>query len=74
MYKRQLRISDPFQIRTRLAELLSKKINIVLNDNRVIFGKLVQVDSNSIILNNMRLKKIEIPIDMIYELYLDTDA
>lgn len=74
MYKRQLRFSGQHQIRTHLAELQGKKINIVLNDNQVIFGELLNVKPNSITVRNMRLKDIEIAVNTLYELYLDVDA
>ena len=74
MYKRQLRLSTPNQIRTHLAELVGKKINIVLNDNTVVFGELTKAQPDSLWLLNMRLKKVEIPVDHVYEIYLDVNA
>jgi hypothetical protein len=74
MYKRQLRLSGQNQIRTHLTQLVGKKINIVLNDNTVFFGELVRVLPSALDMLNMRLNKIEIPINTVYEIYLDTDA
>jgi hypothetical protein len=57
MQKRQLRLSHPVIIRQRLAEFLGKKINIVQQDNTVIFGELTAVERDQFTIKNMRLKK-----------------
>ena len=72
MSTKQLRISDPEQIRTKLKALLGKKINIVLVDNTAVFGELKEVNSNEILLENMRMKKIKYPLSSIAELYVDS--
>lgn len=72
MGTRQLRLSDPTQIRSRISNFLGKKINIVMMDNTVMFGVLKEVKSSEIILLNMRLKKISYPFAEIAEVYLDT--
>ncbi len=74
MQKRQLRLSHPVIIRQRLAEFLGKKINIVQQDNTVIFGELTAVEHDQFTIKNMRLKKTTHLINDIYELYLDFDA
>jgi hypothetical protein len=74
MQKRQLRLSHPVIIRQRLAEFLGKKINIVQQDNTVIFGELTAVEHDQFTIKNMRLKKTQHLINDIYELYLDFDA
>lgn len=74
MQKKQLRLSHPAIIRARLAEFLSKKINIVQLDNTVIFGELTAVDHDRFTIKNMRLKKTTHSINDIYELYLDFNA
>lgn len=71
MRQRQIRLNSLHQIRLRVAEFQGKKINIVLTDRGVIFGELIQVLPESILIQNMRLKKIHIPLKSIYELYLD---
>jgi len=71
MQKRLLRLSHPTIIRQRLTEFLGKKINIVQQDNTVIFGELTAVDNDRFTMKNMRMKKMTYPITTIYELYLD---
>lgn len=68
---KQLRLSDIVQIKSRVRELLHKKINIVLKDNTVMFGELKEVNENGISLRNMRLKTIVYPFDQIAEIYFD---
>lgn len=72
MGTKQLRLSDPEQIKSRIRNFLGKKINIVLLDNTVMFGELKEVNSSEILLLNMRLKKISYPLIKISEVYLDT--
>lgn len=71
---KQLRISDKEQIRTKASTFLGKKINIVLIDNTVVFGKLNDVSDKEIILTNMRFKKVKYPFSSITELYIDSVA
>lgn len=72
MRTKQLRISDALQIKSRMPEFVGKKINIVLSDNTVVFGKLAKISVSEIVLMNMRLEKIKYPINSISEVYLDT--
>jgi response regulator RpfG family c-di-GMP phosphodiesterase len=72
MRTRQLRLSDMHQIRSRMAEFLGKKINIVLYDSTVMFGELKKVNDADIVLMNMRMENIKYPFDTIAEVYLDT--
>ena len=74
MGTRQLRISDPEQIKIKAGTFLGKKINIVLLDNTVVFGKLKEVSSDDILLLNMRMKKVKYPFSSIAELYIDSFA
>ena len=74
MQKRQLRLNHPVIIRQRLAEFLGKKINIVQQDNTVIFGELMTVEGDQFTIKNMCGKKTTHLISDIYELYLDFDA
>ena len=71
---KQLRISDPEQIKSKAASFLGKKINIVLMDNTAVFGQLQEVNSNEILLMNMRMKKVKYPFASIAELYFDSIA
>ena len=68
---KQLRLSDPTEIRKRVGEFLHKKINIVLQDKTVMFGELKEVNEGGILLKNMRLKTIAYPFNQIAEIYLD---
>ncbi len=69
---RQLRLSDPEQIRKRIGEFLGKHVNVVLADNTVMFGELIAVETTGIKLRNMRRKTMPYPFNTIRELYLDT--
>jgi hypothetical protein len=68
---KQLRITDPHQVKNRIREFLGKKINVVLTDNRVIIGELKEVKTSGILLINMRLKKMEYTFDQLAEVYFD---
>jgi hypothetical protein len=74
MGTKQLRISDPEQIKIKAGTFLGKKINIVLMDNTVVFGKLKKVSSDDILLLNMRMKNVKYPFSSISELYIDSLA
>jgi hypothetical protein len=69
---RQQRLSDPLKIRERVKELLDKKINIVLSDNRSVLGVLKEVKSNILVIENQRLKKMQYPLEQISEIYFDS--
>jgi hypothetical protein len=69
---KQLRISDPEQIKSKAGTFLGKKINIVLLDNTVVFGKLIEVSNTEVHLMNMRMKKVKYPYSSIAELYIDS--
>lgn len=68
---RQVRVTDPQQIKNRIREFLGKKINVVLTDNRVIIGTLKEVKPSGILLINMRLKKMGYSFDQLAEVYFD---
>ena len=72
MSTKQLRISDPEQIKSKAGTFLGKKINIVLLDNTVVFGKLTEVSSKEVQLMNMRMRKVKYPYSSIAELYIDS--
>lgn len=72
MRTKQLRLSDSGQIRLRMPEFTGKKISIVLDDNTVLFGELLKINSTDVTLKNMRLERISIPFNSIAEVYLDT--
>jgi hypothetical protein len=72
--KKQVRISNPEEIRRRLPEFLQRKISLVLSDSTVIFGTLLNVKKDSVAIANMRLREITLPIARISELFMDLDA
>jgi hypothetical protein len=71
MSTRQLRITNKDQIRQRLQEFSGKKINIVLNDQTVCLVTVEKSDGSVVTVENMRLKKTDIAIDTINEIYFD---
>lgn len=71
MSRKQLRISDPTQLKQRSGEFINKKINIVLKDNTVLFGEVKKVDEDQVYMMNMRLKTIRLPLSTILEFYVD---
>ena len=74
MGTRQLRLTDPDQIQKNINRFLGKKINVVLEDDTVIFGELKAVNPLDIQVLNMRLKKVRCSFKDITEVYLDTNA
>jgi len=74
MGTKQLRINDPEQIRSSVNIFIGKKINIVLQDNTVVFGELKSVNGTEIQLRNMRLKEVKYPFSEIAEIYIDSNA
>ena len=74
MSTKQLRISDQEQIKSKAPAFLGKKINIVLLDSTAVFGKLIEVSSQEILLENMRMKKAKYPYRSIAELYIDSKS
>jgi len=71
---KQLRISDPEQIKSKAPTFLGKKINIVLMDNTAVFGTLTEAGAEEILLVNMRMKKVKYPYRSIAELYIDSKS
>jgi hypothetical protein len=69
---KQLRITDPLEIRKRISEFPGKKINIVFTDSRVIVGTLMEIKPDGIVLQNMRLKNEYFPFNQLTEIYFDT--
>jgi hypothetical protein len=68
---RQIRLSDPSEIRSKITGFIGKKISTVLNDRTVIIAQLDAVNANGIDLINMRLKKMRYSFDQIAEIYCD---
>ena len=72
MGTRQLRISDPDQIRKRVQELTGKSIQVVLTNGMIMSGTLTAARDSEIILQNMRLKHIPYNYNSIAEVYFDS--
>ncbi|MEJ7646565.1 MAG: hypothetical protein WKF87_18355 [Chryseolinea sp.] len=72
MGTKQLRISDPKQIKINLLNFVGKKINIVLTNNTAMLGILKEVSETELLFVNMRLKGKRYPISDIAEIYADT--
>ena len=73
MNTRQLRLTDPEQIRKRIHEFIGKQINVVLQD-MVILGLLQRVAPGDITLLNARNKKVTVLTSAIVELFVDLPA
>jgi hypothetical protein len=72
--KKQIRLSDIDQIKSRSTEFINKNVTVVLNDSTTLFGQLKKSDSNDLTIVNMRQKKIKLPLEKIIELFTDVDA
>lgn len=57
-----------------MPEFINTHVNIVLPDNTVIMGKLINTSKNTITLQNMRLKKMMFPTEKVMEFFADVDA
>lgn len=71
MGTKQLRLSDPAQIRQRVNEFLGKQINIVLHDRTVQYGTLTHADAAALTLRNLRQKSVKWPLASVAEVYVD---
>jgi hypothetical protein len=72
MSTRQHRLNSIEQISRKFSEIKGKKVNIILNDRTVIFGKMQAIEGEIAKVLNMRLKEVRIPLNMITEIYYDT--
>ena len=72
MGTKQVRISDPDQIRKRIQEFVGKPINLVLTNGMIMTGKLTATRQTEVILQNMRLKNISYSFNSIAEIYFDS--
>ena len=72
MATRQLRISDPEQIKQQIGRFAGKKINIVLRDGTVMLGVLKRANDQEIELLNMAQRVVRYPLSTITELYFDS--
>jgi hypothetical protein len=71
MSTRQQRLSSLPQIQNKIDQLIGKKINVVLSNGTVVFGRVLKASAEAIIMENARLKKISYPCSQISELYVD---
>ena len=69
---RQLRLTTPDQIQRRGQEFTGKKINIVLRNRKVLFGEVLSIDAMRLTFEDMRSKKVSLPLADISEVYLDS--
>jgi hypothetical protein len=72
MSTRQLRLNDRDKILQKLPLVQGQKIQVVLRDQTVCFVIVVGIRGPKLEALNMRQKKIDIPIDSINEIYVDT--
>lgn len=72
--KKQIRISEPQEIKNRMPEFLNKNVSLVLKDNTVIFGTLREAKNGKVALSNMRGRKMTFLMDDISEIYTDLDS
>ncbi|MFZ6012102.1 MAG: hypothetical protein ACOYXT_17305 [Bacteroidota bacterium] len=70
MSTRQTRLQGT-HLRERISDMVGKTINVVLLDNAVLTGKLQEVHPTEIVIQNMRLKKVPVSLNNIYEIYFD---
>ncbi len=68
---RQIRISSPETIRTRISEFRGRTIQVVLESNVATTGILKDIDDSGIVLENRRLKKNRYAFHDIAEVYFD---
>jgi hypothetical protein len=69
---RQLRLNDLSIIKERIKEFAGKKINLVLRDDRVSTGTLIDIQKDYVTVLNMRNKPMHFNFTDISELYFDT--
>lgn len=72
MSTRQLRLNSLDQFVKKFQDFKGKKINIVLVDNTPLIATAQGMSQADLEVVNMRLKKIKIPLNKIYEIYYDT--
>ncbi len=71
-HTRQQRLNDAASIRKRIRELFGKKINIVLHDQRVLYGELISANDQQLTFKNMRGKNSFLEFTAISEIYFDS--
>lgn len=71
MQKRQVRLGTQIQMQQQLAGFVNKKINIVMNDSTVLLTELIRISGDKLLVQNMRQRKLTIPVADIYEIIID---
>jgi hypothetical protein len=74
MSTRQLRLTSVDSIRKNLNRLSGKNITLVLTDKTVMFGKVLDAQSDGLVIVNGRLKKATYTLTDISEIYFDSIA
>ncbi|HEY4655953.1 MAG TPA: hypothetical protein VIH22_15640 [Cyclobacteriaceae bacterium] len=74
MSKKQIRITEAGEIKRRMHEFSGRQISLVLTDNTVIFGALTKIETDCVIITNMRQREMPIRLVRIAEIYTDIDA
>jgi len=74
MGTRQLRLNDPFQIKSKITDFVGKEITVVLSNSTTIFGILRSVSTGEILVKNKRLREVKYSFSDIAEVYLDTKS
>lgn len=68
---KQVRLTHPDQIKTQLATMVGKTVQVVLVNGTITMGKLLEISPTAIIVKHMRLKKMQFPFSSIAEVYFD---
>lgn len=73
MGTQQERITDTRTLTSNPERFLNRKLNVVMRNNTVSFGKLRSSSGTEIILQNLRGKRIRIKLEDILEIYADSN-
>jgi ribosome maturation factor RimP len=68
---RQIRLNEISKIKAGITRYIGRRINIVLENKTSLYGELKEVNSEGIIVENRRLKKIKILFNELNEVYFD---
>ena len=68
---RQIRLNSIEVIKDRIVSYKGKKINLVLANNTSVYGELMAVESEGVVIKNQRLREVRLPWSNIIELYFD---
>lgn len=72
MGNRQQRISDQREILRKIPELIGTKIQVVLSSGVSYIGVVRELTSDTLIMENMRNKKVTYPVNSLSEIYIDS--